>query len=80
MSPVGVGDVLVGACGPAAIRVSGCSGDPEQDWRVVHHLARRLAQSGSLGFTGSIPTYASKYSRRSMSRTGSAASRRLRMC
>lgn len=59
MSPVSLDDVLVTACGPAAIRVSGCSGDTEQDWRVVHHLARSLAQRGSFGLTGSIPTYES---------------------
>ncbi|RNE67314.1 5-oxoprolinase subunit B family protein [Cryobacterium tepidiphilum] len=59
MSPVSAADVLIAACGPAAIRVSGCSGDREQDWRVVHHLARSLARRGGLGLTGSIPTYES---------------------
>ncbi|HEV7185145.1 MAG TPA: carboxyltransferase domain-containing protein [Leifsonia sp.] len=51
--------VLIATCGPAAIRVSGVSGDREQDWRVVHQLARSLAARAESGLTGSIPTYES---------------------
>jgi KipI family sensor histidine kinase inhibitor len=59
MSGVDRSHLRIAACGPAALRVSGISGDPEQDWRVVHHLARRLAERAEPGFVGCIPTYES---------------------
>jgi 5-oxoprolinase (ATP-hydrolysing) subunit B len=57
MTGVDRAHVRIAACGPAAVRVGGVSGDREQDWRVVHQIARRLAARGELGLTGSIPTY-----------------------
>lgn len=59
MAGVDRAEISVSLCGPAAIRVSARSGDRERDWRVVHHLARRLAARAETGLTGSIPTYES---------------------
>lgn len=50
---------VVAACGPAALRVTGATGERERDWRLVHHLARRLADEQVVGVLGSIPTYES---------------------
>lgn len=49
--------VAIAACGPAAVRVTGATGDAERDWRTVHHLARRLTEQAPAGFLGCIPTY-----------------------
>lgn len=53
------GDVLIAACGPAALRVTGISGDRERDWRVVHHLTRSLSAGPPPGYIGAIPAYES---------------------
>ncbi|GMA27212.1 5-oxoprolinase subunit B family protein [Arenivirga flava] len=51
--------IEIAPCGPAALRVTGVSGDRERDWRTVHHLARGLAAEAPAGYLGSIPTYES---------------------
>lgn len=51
--------VRIDASGESALRVVGRSGDPERDWRVAHHLARRLSAAEVPGLLGCIPTYES---------------------
>lgn len=51
--------IRIQATGESAIRVTGVSGDTEEDWRVVHKIARAVTVPGIDGVSCAIPTYES---------------------
>lgn len=52
MMPVALSD-----CGDSALRLAAASADPEQNWRLVHHVAAWFAAKPGAGVRCAVPTY-----------------------